>query len=594
MTPRIVHPTIADRFINEVPRFFGGWLPTLREIFQNAYRAGATEVRVTSDATQTVLTITDNGRGCPEVEALMTIGRSDWDEMRVVEAAGMGFVSVLNGALIERVTARSAAWRAEWKCQPKALAPAKVYDAEPMSGFSLTLTLKQQHTELAADVQRARAFYPFTVTFNDVVVEARSIASDVLFETPVGRVLWKQGTYTDPAAYTAVWEHRDLKAEAFAHALHAAFQQQPRELRAAFDHYPQFVWFVDPACGVTPKLPDRNDLQDDAHLAAAARLIAQTCCDHVVTVVKGYAESLPDTVETDSVKGLARYLDRNTVLNILRDHLGWSRLTVDDFSTVSVQWENCEDGPGTYPTLETESRYDTLVRTERAIPIRPSEADTLGNWLALNHQLRGLRVAGDDQDVKASEAVKIVGQKRKPGSHIATAQRITWQGLELPFYLNSQACLSEDKGQPLIVLTGDARQMLHTYRTYAETFRGWLLHVADEDGYLSEWCAEEFDEWSADTDHIDDTLQADILAYGSRAQRQAQQREVAARAVLHGLHGARHQLAQISRDLRVSREVDALVPGLLKQVQAAIQRAQAEQQRLAALVEQQTTLNPEV
>src|SRR5512139_3296648 len=131
MTHRIVHPTIADRFINEVPRFFGGWRPTLREIFQNAYRAGAKEVRVTSDATQTVLTITDNGRGCPEVEALMTIGRSDWDETRVVEAAGMGFVSVLNGALIERVTARSADWRAEWKCQPKALAPARVYAVEP-------------------------------------------------------------------------------------------------------------------------------------------------------------------------------------------------------------------------------------------------------------------------------------------------------------------------------------------------------------------------------------------------------------------------------------------------------------------------------
>ena len=69
MTHRIVNPTIDDRFINEVPRFFGGWLPTLRDIFQNAFRAGATEVRVTSDATQTVLTIADNGRGCPEVEA---------------------------------------------------------------------------------------------------------------------------------------------------------------------------------------------------------------------------------------------------------------------------------------------------------------------------------------------------------------------------------------------------------------------------------------------------------------------------------------------------------------------------------------------
>ncbi|CAG0981266.1 hypothetical protein ANRL4_01886 [Anaerolineae bacterium] len=376
MTPRIVNPTIADRFINEVPRFFGGWLPTLREIFQNAFRAGATEVRVTSDATHTVLTIADNGHGCPDVAALMTIGRSDWDENQVVEAAGLGFISVLNGALIERVVARSANWRAEWKCQPKALAPAKVYEAEPVPGFSLTLTLKQQHTDLADDIQRARAFYPFTVTFNGVIVEAQAVEYDILFETPVGRVLWKQGSYTDPVSYTAIWEYRDLKSEAFAHALHTAFHEQPREIRAAYDHF-----------------------------------------------------------------------------------------DVDDFSTVTVQWENCENGPGTYPTLETESSYDLLVRTDRAIPIRPSDAETLGNWLVLNDQVRGLRVGGDDRDVKASEAVKIVGQKRKPGSQIATAQRITWQGVDLPFYLNPQARLSEDTGQPLIALTGGARQMLQTYRT---------------------------------------------------------------------------------------------------------------------------------
>jgi hypothetical protein len=593
MTHRIVNPTIDDRFINEVPRFFGGWLPTLREIFQNAFRAGATEVRVTSDATQTVLTLTDNGRGCPEVEALMTIGRSDWDETRVIEAAGMGFISVLNGALIERVVARSADWRAEWKCQLKALAPARVYDAEPLSGFSLTLTLKQQHPELVDDIQRARAFYPFTVTFNDVIVEARALARDVLFETPVGRVLWRQGSYTDPASYTAVWEYRDLKSEAFAHALTAAFHEQPREIRAAFDHYPQFIWFIDPACGVTPKLPDRNDLQDDAHLAAAAHLIAQACCDHVLTLVKSYADTLPDIARTASVKSLTRYLDHTTVVNILRYHLGWSRFEVDDFSTVTVQWENCEDGPGTYPTLETESRYDILVRAAHAIPIRPSDADTLGNWLMLNQQERGLRVAGDDHEVKSDDLIKIVGQKRKPNSHIAHAQRITWQGLELPFYLNPQADLNHD-GQPLIVLSGDARQMLHTYRTYAETFRGWLLHVAAEDGCLSEWCEEEYDEWSADDSLIDDTLQADIFEYGSRALQRVQQREVSARTVLEGLHDAQRKLSDINGSLKVSQEIDRLLPNLKKQIAIAIQQVQTEQQRLAAVVEQQTTLNPEI
>ena len=136
MTHRMVKPSIDERFIHEVPRFFGGWLATLREVFQNAYRAGATEVLATLDATQTILTLTDNGCGCPSVEALMCIGRSDWDENQVVEAAGMGFISVLNGKLIERVIARSADWRAEWKCAAKELASAKVFDTEPVAALA--------------------------------------------------------------------------------------------------------------------------------------------------------------------------------------------------------------------------------------------------------------------------------------------------------------------------------------------------------------------------------------------------------------------------------------------------------------------------
>jgi len=173
---------------------------------------------------------------------------------------------------------------------------------------------------------------------------------------------------------------------------------------------------------------------------------------------------------------------------------------------------------------------------------------------------------------------------------VAVATRITWQGVELPFYLNPRSTLAQDNGQPLIVITGDARQMLQTYRTYAETFRGWLLHIADEDGCLSEWCAEEFDEWSAGDRLIDDSLQADILEYGSRALRQIQRREVATRAVLQGLVAARRKLEDTPRrgDLKVSQEIDRLLPSLKKQIVAAIQQIQAEQQRLAALIEKQT------
>ena len=101
----------------------------------------------------------------------MCIGRSDWDETQVVEAAGMGFISVLNGKLIERVIARSADWRAEWKCAAKELASAKVFDTEPVTGFSLTLYLKEQHADLKDEIRQARAFYPFKVMFDGEIID---------------------------------------------------------------------------------------------------------------------------------------------------------------------------------------------------------------------------------------------------------------------------------------------------------------------------------------------------------------------------------------------------------------------------------------
>lgn len=585
MTYRIVKPTIDERFINEIPRFFGGWLPTLREIFQNAYRAGATEVVVTSDPTQTVLTITDNGRGCPEFEALMCIGRSDWDGTKVVEAAGMGFISVLNGKIIERVTVRSANWRAEWKCQPQDLANAEVFDADPTAGFSLTLTLKDRHEDLVDDIRRARAFYPFTVTFNDQVIAAATIPYAIMLNTPVGRVYWREGSHSDGSSRTAIWEYRDLKSNALADAIDEAFRKMPFHLKNLFSgNYPQWTWFIDPACGVTPKLPDRNDLQADAHLAGAAHIIAQAFCDHALALVQTYAATLPDTLAAADLKGVAPYITKTDVKNILIHCLGWQQILVDDYTSYQVQWQQCDDGPGTYPELEYGNDYDVFVRPDKGLAIRMSDVETITNWMLLNDRTPCLRLVEDEAAVKERAAViKIVGQKCKPGSLVAVAKSITWNGEKLPFYLNPAGGL-QSGDEPLLILTGTAAEMMNLYGEHDELFRGWLLSVAGDEGYLADWCEEEYDEWSADLDRIDDTLQADILKYGTKALQQAQQREAAARKNLRALN----QCKQALRDLNDDATADSSVKVVWTKINAAIKKISAEQKRLAKLIEQQT------
>ena len=588
MTHRIVKPSIAERFIHEVPRFFGGWLATLREVFQNAHRAGATEVQVTLDATQTILTITDNGRGCPDVEALMCIGRSDWDETQVVEAAGMGFISVLNGKLIERVIARSADWRAEWKCAAKELASAKVFDAEPAVGFSLTLYLKEQHADLKDEIRQARAFYPFKVTFDGEIIDPALAQHELMINTSVGRVYFNQGDYQKPRTNTAVWEWRDLKSNAFADELNTAFQKQPVCLRSIYDNYPQFTWFVDPACGVTPKLPDRNDLQVDVHLKAACQIIAQALCDHALGLIKAYVDRLPDSVT--EIRGLNRYIGIEDVRRVMRELLGWSRLHAEDYAGYQVQWENSDDGPGTYPTLEFEGPgYDVLSRRDQALVIDRADADTIMTWLLQTQRTLGLRYA-TEEELKAGryEAVEVCGEKQRSGNLVATAKRITWRGEDLPFYLKSAGGLSVDNDQPLVVLAGQASQMLKTFGEYADVFRGWLLKIADEDvGQLCDYCQEEYGEWSADVSAIDDTWQSDILKYGSRSLQDAHQREMAARTVLEALHAADRKLSAVSRDLKVGAALDGQLPRLKKQLAAAMKKYETEQKRLASFIEKQ-------
>ena len=69
---------------------------------------------------------------------------------------------------------------------------------------------------------------------------------------------------------------------------------------------------------------------------------------------------------------------------------------------------------------------------------------------------------------------------------------------------------------------------------------------------------------------------------------QVQQREISARTVLEGLHAAQRKFEDINGDLKVSQEIDRLLPSLKKQIAAAIEQVQTEQRRLAALIEKQT------
>src|SRR5687767_5089891 len=81
--PPVIQARLSDRLIGELPRFFGGRLPAFRELFQNAFRAGAKRVNITLEGQ--VLVVEDDGAGCPDPQLLLAAGTTGWDESKVVE-----------------------------------------------------------------------------------------------------------------------------------------------------------------------------------------------------------------------------------------------------------------------------------------------------------------------------------------------------------------------------------------------------------------------------------------------------------------------------------------------------------------------------
>ena len=112
--PRTIRAEIAERAIRQVTSFYDATIGSIfSEIYQNARRAGATQVRVDIDRDQQTVTVTDDGVGIASPEAVLSFGRSDWDGHGDEHPAGMGLYSLSRrGAHISsRTRGGCAAWQ---------------------------------------------------------------------------------------------------------------------------------------------------------------------------------------------------------------------------------------------------------------------------------------------------------------------------------------------------------------------------------------------------------------------------------------------------------------------------------------------------
>lgn len=116
--PTSFHACVADDAISKVSRLFNATLDDIfAELFQNARRAGATQISVSQidypDLGNAICLI-DDGPGLNDPSDLFTLGQSAWDEdvQSLEDAAGMGFFSLAGRRV--RIIARKQGTSQSW------------------------------------------------------------------------------------------------------------------------------------------------------------------------------------------------------------------------------------------------------------------------------------------------------------------------------------------------------------------------------------------------------------------------------------------------------------------------------------------------
>ena len=175
MIPAMIATAVAPETITKVTRLFNNTAyDVICELFQNARRAGASEIAVTivDGGDASYLQVVDDGHGIADPASIVTLGRSGWsdDTRKAEDPAGMGVFSLAGRDVIIRSYSQPdrQGWMAHipalaWETsRPIAISP------DPISyGTSITIRMPGQWlATIERDVAAAALHLPVAVSLN--------------------------------------------------------------------------------------------------------------------------------------------------------------------------------------------------------------------------------------------------------------------------------------------------------------------------------------------------------------------------------------------------------------------------------------------
>lgn len=434
-----------ERLLPEIPRFFPSFEAVLAEILQNAHRSGATEVRVVRNSETNSLIFIDNGSGLESPDRLLKVGDAGWDEESVIDPAGMGAFATLRPEFVRQVVYEShGAWNWRLTVTPDVLSgkPAILsqLSSNGWTGLSVALHLAPETADLYFPdlLRRARGFYPFRLLYQDEHGQEQAITPnfewepDLVLDLPEGHFQWHHSTWRYHRRKEAVWEYRPIDSGVVAEALaEAARNHVHPDLARALADDSHYRWFVNPACGVLPKLPDRNEILDDSALRRAAANIVEALVKRVLDIWSEIVVEWPDWFQLSDL-GRPLYTPAECIWMAHEERLarhlfpvlGWKR--VEYVEPASTHWYAMDEGDGAY--LEREE--EIIIRYHREAAVVASEALSL----SLNLQGRPTSRSKDAQD----PLVAIRGFRADPklSPYVALAEEVrVGEGMKVPWVL---------------------------------------------------------------------------------------------------------------------------------------------------------------
>jgi len=357
---------ISKNLLPKIPQFWETPGAAFAELVQNAWRAGANEIHLQIDTDIGTVTIQDNGRGIQTLDDFLTIGQSNWAR-EVTEPAGMGFYA--HFGYCQQTVVESRGLR--YTFTPACLAGAPV-GVEPCEGTGRTIITVSGATHINEIAwARMRPLPPpereITFTVNGQAIP-NPLATMTPLETPIG-VVYLRRLDSPTGLPTGLWE--DLLV-GYTYSIHQTLVVLEKD----------YIWAVDPACGVRPRLPGREGFIQNTAYAEALAVVSQA----IETYCQSRARNLPLETLPEVLDWSQKELVESLAAAGIQEVVVKKWVQTHRYCPVRIfegQWDT-EDGYPEYPLVEHVSIRQDRVRRFRLEEAYQDESEVVE--ILLNNQ----------------------------------------------------------------------------------------------------------------------------------------------------------------------------------------------------------------